>query len=68
MVGIRFAVGVALGPPALGPLQLTVKGRRRCSAAVGYLNPVKSRPNLRIEVNALSHKVLMEGKRAVGVR
>jgi choline dehydrogenase len=52
----------------VGPLQLTVKGRRRCSAAVGYLNPVKSRPNLRIEVNALSHKVLMEGKRAVGVR
>ena len=52
----------------VGPLQLTVKGRRRCSAAVGYLNPAKSRPNLRIEVNALSHKVLMEGKRATGVR
>ncbi len=52
----------------VGPLQLTVKGRRRCSAAVGYLNPIKSRSNLRIEVRALSHKVLMEGKRAVGVR
>ena len=52
----------------VGPLQLTVKGRRRCSAAVGYLNPVKSRSNLRIEVRALTHKVLMEGKRAVGVR
>ena len=52
----------------VGPLQLTVKGRRRCSTAVGYLNPVKGRTNLRIEVRALTHKVLMEGKRAVGVR
>ncbi len=51
----------------VGPLQLTVKGRRRCSAAVGYLNPVKSRKNLTIEVRALTHKVLLEGKRAVGV-
>ncbi len=51
----------------VGPLQLTVKGRRRSSAAVGYLNPVKSRANLRIEVRALTHRVLLEGKRAVGV-
>jgi choline dehydrogenase-like flavoprotein len=52
----------------VGPLQLTVKGRRRCSTAVGYLNPAKDRPNLRVEVRALTHKVLMDGKRAVGVR
>ena len=52
----------------VGPLQLTVKGRRRCSTAVGYLNPAKHRPNLKIEVRALTHTVLMEGKRAVGVR
>jgi choline dehydrogenase len=51
----------------VGPLQLTVKGRRRCSAARGYLNPVKNRPNLRIEVRALTHRVLLEGKRAVGI-
>ncbi len=51
----------------VGPLQLTVKGRRRSSAAVGYLNPVKSRPNLRIEVRALTHRVLLEGKRATGI-
>ena len=51
----------------VGPLQLTVKGRRRSSAAVGYLNPVKSRPNLRIEVRALTHRVLLEGKKAVGI-
>ncbi|MDB5400058.1 MAG: choline dehydrogenase [Rhodopila sp.] len=51
----------------VGPLQLTVRGRRRSSAAVAYLNPVKSRPNLTIEVLALTHRVLMESQRAVGV-
>jgi choline dehydrogenase len=51
----------------VGPLQLTVKGRRRSSAAVGYLNPAKSRQNLQIEVRALTHRVLLEGKRAVAV-
>ncbi len=43
----------------VGPLQLTVKGRRRCSTAVGYLKPVRSRPNLTVEVRALTHKVLL---------
>jgi choline dehydrogenase len=51
----------------VGPLQVTVKGRRRCSAAVGYLNPAKTRPNLTVEIHALTHRVLLEGKRAVGV-
>jgi choline dehydrogenase len=51
----------------VGPLQLTVKGRRRSSAAVGYLNPAKSRQNLQIEVRALTHRVLLDGKRAVAV-
>ena len=47
--------------------QLTVKNGRRCSAAVAYLNPVKSRPNLTIETGALARRVLFEGRRAVGV-
>jgi len=51
----------------VGPLQLTVKGRRRCSAAVGYLNPAKSRSNLTVELHALTHRILLEGNRAVGV-
>ena len=51
----------------VGPLQLTVKGRRRSSAAVAYLNPAKSRPNLTIEIRALTHRVLLEGERASGV-
>jgi len=51
----------------VGPLQLTVKGRRRSSTAVAYLKPARSRPNLRIKVHALTHRVLLEGKRAVGI-
>lgn len=51
----------------VGPLQLTVKGRRRCSSAVGYLNPVKSRRNLTIEIHALTRKLLLDGKRVVGI-
>ena len=52
----------------VGPLQLTVKGRRRCSTARGYLGPAKSRRNLRIETHALTHQVLVQGKRATGIR
>ena len=33
----------------VGPLQLTVRNRRRCSTAAGYLKPVLNRPNLKVE-------------------
>ncbi len=39
----------------------------RCSAAKGYLNPVKKRANLKIEVNAHVQKINFEGKKAVSV-
>jgi len=51
----------------VGPLQLTVQGRRRSSTAVAYLKPVRSRANLTVEIQALTHRVLLEGKRAVGI-
>ena len=51
----------------VGPLQLTVRGRRRCSAAAAYLRPAMRRPNLRVEVRALTHRMLLDGKRAVGI-
>src|SRR5579883_1014221 len=51
----------------VGPLQLTVRGARRCSAAVAYLRPALKRPNLRVEVRALAHRVLFEGRRAIGL-
>jgi choline dehydrogenase len=51
----------------VGPLQVTVRNMRRCSAAVAYLRPAMKRPNLRVEIRALANRVLFEGKRAVGL-
>ena len=51
----------------VGPLQVTVRNKRRCSAAVAYLRPAMRRPNLKVEVRALAHRVLFEGRRAVGL-
>ena len=39
----------------------------RCSAAKGYLNPVKSRSNLKIVVNAHVQKINFDGKKAESV-
>ena len=47
--------------------QVTIKNGKRWSAARAFLDPARSRPNLRIETEALTDKVLLEGKRAVGV-
>jgi choline dehydrogenase len=51
----------------VGYHQTTTRNGRRCSTAVGYLHPARSRPNLRVVTGALAEKVLFEGKRAVGV-
>jgi choline dehydrogenase len=51
----------------VGPLQLTVRNKRRCSAAVAYLRPALKRANLRVEIRAFAHRVLFEGRRAVGL-
>lgn len=51
----------------VGPLDLTVRGMRRCSAAVGYLRPAMKRPNLKVEINALANRITFDGKRATGI-
>jgi choline dehydrogenase len=50
-----------------GYFQVTQRGGRRCSTAVGYLHPAMSRPNLTVETNLQAHRVLIENGRAVGV-
>ena len=50
------------------PVLATHNKGRRCSAAHAFLDPVRSRPNLRIVTGALGDKVLLENNRAVGVR
>ena len=47
--------------------QTTTRNGRRCSTAVGYLRPAMQRPNLRVVTEALTEKILFEGRRAVGV-
>lgn len=51
----------------LGYYQVTMRKGRRWSAARAYLDPARSRSNLRIEPHAHATRVLLEGKRAVGV-
>ncbi len=47
----------------------TSRARRfRQSTARAYLDPVRKRPNLRIETNALATGLILEGSRCLGVR
>ncbi len=50
-----------------GTWQMTVRNGRRCSAAVAYLRPALGRRNLKVEVKALTTRIVFEGNRAVGV-
>jgi choline dehydrogenase len=50
-----------------GYYQVTQKNGERWSCARGYLDPIRNRPNLKIETEALTTRVLLEGMRAVGV-
>lgn len=51
----------------VGYFQLTAKNGLRCSTAKAYLKPARSRGNLKIITNVLTHKVLFDGKRAIGI-
>lgn len=50
-----------------GYYQLTTRNGKRCSTAVAYLRPARQRSNLRVETEAQVMKILMEGRRAVGI-
>ena len=47
--------------------QVTQKNGRRCSAARGYLHPVRGRSNLHIRTHAHATEILFDGKKAVGI-
>ena len=51
----------------VGYYQVTQRKGRRCSAAVAYLHPAESRPNLKVLSNALVTRILFAGNRATGV-
>jgi len=48
-------------------VQRTTHKRRRVSTARAFLNPAKSRPNLTVRTNAFATRIVLEGRRAVGV-
>ena len=47
--------------------QMTIRDGRRCSAAVAYLRPALERPNLKVEINALAARIVLDHQRATGV-
>jgi choline dehydrogenase len=51
----------------VGYHQTTTRNGKRCSTAVGYLRPARSRGNLIVATNALSERIIVEDRRAVGV-
>jgi choline dehydrogenase-like flavoprotein len=51
----------------VGMYQVTHRDGERFSAAKAYLAPNLQRPNLQVITGARSHRILLEGRRAVGV-
>ncbi len=73
-IASAMALGVPYNPDfngecqeGVGYYQLTVCNGRRCSTAVGYLRPARKRHNLRVITEALTRRILFEGRRAVGI-
>jgi 4-pyridoxate dehydrogenase len=78
-VSAAFAdAGIAAGYPAtedyngaqqegFGRWQATIRGGRRCSAAVAYLRPALVRGGVTVETGALATRIIFDGRRAVGV-
>ncbi len=51
----------------VGFVQLNVRNGRRVSTAVGYLKPNLARPNLELKTQVHVRRIILEGKRAIGV-
>jgi choline dehydrogenase len=70
-IGLEYHEDVNRLPPGCGDnigwVQQTRRGRRRQSAARTYLRPALKRPNLTVLTNALVHRVVLKGGRAVAV-
>jgi choline dehydrogenase len=70
-LGLEYREDVNDLPPGAGPsigwCQQTRGGRRRASTARSYLRPALKRPNLQLVTHALVHRIVFDGKRAIGV-
>ena len=56
-----------LNQEGVGYYQLTTRNGWRCSTAKAYLKPARNRKNLEVRVNAQAHRIIFEGKKAVGI-
>jgi choline dehydrogenase len=54
-------------PEGFGPRQAVIRNGRRVSGTTAFLNPARSRPNLTIITDALTHRVVLQEGRAAGV-
>ncbi len=52
----------------VGLYQVTQRDGARCSTAVAYLAPAKSRPNLTVHTGAMVERITFDGRRASGVQ
>ncbi len=52
----------------VGWYQVTQKNGERWSAARAYLSPARQRPNLHVMTDALATRIVIEAKRAVGIK
>jgi len=50
-----------------GAMHMTVKDGVRCSTANAYLRPAMGRSNLSVVTKAMTRRIILEGKRAVGI-
>jgi len=69
-LGLEYRADVNNLPPGAGDSIgwcSRPRWRRRASAARTYLRPASKRPNLQLVTNALVHRVIFDGTRAVGV-
>ncbi len=66
--GHRRAYDISGGlEEGFAPVDLTIVGGRRQSAADAYLTPALNRPNLHLVTGATAHRLLFDGHRCVGV-
>ena len=50
-----------------GRYDFTIRNGKRWSTASAFLRPAMHRPNLMVEINALTHRIIVENGRATGV-
>ena len=52
----------------VGYFQMTMRNGRRCSSAAAFLKPARNRGNLHIFTGAQTERLILEGRRAVGIQ